>query len=215
LLLAGRTEDLLMAKIREGKMIVRVVSAASVAMLLVQPVQAAYNLTLTQDGPNVVATGSGTIDLTGLTFGFSASTSSGIDPPDESMITGAFGVVDAYGATTPPGDFGSGAGALANSGVGDLVGTYETTLYVPSGYQSGGALSDSAIYNGATYASLGVTPGTYVWTWGSGANADSLTLVIGAAGVPGTPEPSTWVMMLLGFGLLGYAGFRKHRRHVQ
>jgi PEP-CTERM motif len=52
--------------------------------------------------------------------------------------------------------------------------------------------------------SLGVTPGVYTWTWGSGAEADSFTLIAG-----NVPEPSTWAMMLLGFAGLGYAGYRR------
>ena len=43
-------------------------------------------------------------------------------------------------------------------------------LNVPRGYVSGTALSDLAIYSGKTFATLGVTPGTYLWTWGAGAN---------------------------------------------
>ena len=43
-------------------------------------------------------------------------------------------------------------------------------LSVPSGYVSGTFLSDSATYSGKTLANLGVTSGTYVWTWGNGAN---------------------------------------------
>jgi hypothetical protein len=40
-----------------------------------------------------------------------------------------------------------------------------------------------AIYSGATFASLGVTPGTYVWTWGVGAN-QNFTLKILSAKLP-------------------------------
>lgn len=35
-----------------------------------------------------------------------------------------------------------------------------------------------------------------------------------SAGVPGTPEPSTWAMMMLGFAGLGFAGLRRHRSPV-
>ena len=50
-------------------------------------------------------------------------------------------------------------------------------LGVPQSYISGGTgdtLSNGMTFAGATLASLGVTPGTYVWTWASG----SLTLFI-------------------------------------
>src|SRR2546429_7867745 len=38
------------------------------SLLSVRPAQAGYTVTLQQVGPDVVATGSGSIDLTGLTF---------------------------------------------------------------------------------------------------------------------------------------------------
>jgi hypothetical protein len=47
----------------------------------------------------------------------------------------------------------------------------------------------------------------YVWTWGSGADADSFTV-----DVSGTPEASTWAMMVLGFAALGFAGSRASRK---
>jgi len=81
-------------------------------------------------------------------------------------------------------------------------------LILPAGYVSGNTLSDGATWNSASFSSLGATPGTYVWTWGSGAHADSFTLQIGAAAVP---ESSTWAMILLGFAGLGYAGWRSRR----
>jgi VPDSG-CTERM motif len=75
---------------------------------------------------------------------------------------------------------------------------------VPTGYVSGAALSDDMTFNNATFASLGVTPGTYVWTWGDGAN-QRFTLIIGGVGVP----DGGWTVSLLGFGLLGLAAMRR------
>src|SRR6266699_2412689 len=49
-------------------------------ILSVRPAQAGYTVTLQQVGPNVVATGSGPINLTGLTFSQSGSLNPGIKP---------------------------------------------------------------------------------------------------------------------------------------
>jgi hypothetical protein len=72
-------------------------------------------------------------------------------------------------------------------------------LLVPDGYVSGSALSGTAIWDAFTIASLGLTPGTYTYTWGTGAHTDNFTINIGAV-----PEPSSLVMagaaMLAGVG---------------
>jgi hypothetical protein len=76
---------------------------------------------------------------------------------------------------------------LATTGTGDIVGIGGVQLLVPSGYVSGTALSSSATWNSATFASLGVTPGTYFWTWGTGLNQNqnqSFTLQLGPTVVP-------------------------------
>ncbi len=58
----------------------------------------------------------------------------------------------------------------------------------------------TATWNNQTFASFGATPGTYVWTWGSGANAGSFTLNIG--GTAAVPEPSSLALLVLPLGLL-------------
>ncbi len=95
---------------------------------------------------------------------------------------------------------------LPNTGSGDLVGIngFLGFLFVPVGYVSGAALSDSMTFNNATFASLGVTPGTYVWTWGTGAN-QNFTLQIGGAAVPDGGS----TVSLLGCALLGLAALRR------
>jgi hypothetical protein len=101
------------------------------------------------------------------------------------------------------------AGGASVSGSGDAVGISGSVedLFVPVGYVSDSPLSGTSTFNG-TFSSLGATPGTYKWTWGSGPN-QNFTLQVGPVVV--TPEPSTWAMMLLGFAGLGLAGWR-HRR---
>jgi len=71
-------------------------------------------------------------------------------------------------------------------------------------------LSSSSTYNGATIASLGMTPGTYTWTWGSGVDADSLTLNVPAASATATAVPTLPVygLALTMLGLLLVAGRR-------
>ena len=175
------------------------------------PAQAGYVVTLTQHGTDVVATGSGPIDLTGL------SVLSGeflsfplIAPIDADIVTGntSVGFLNGYTGATGPASFGSGS-TFASSGSGDVVGllTFRAiTLFVPAGYMSGAPLSDTSTYHSQTFSSLGVAPGAYEWTWGTGAN-QNFTLEIGAA----VPEPSTWAMGLVGFGLLGLVGYRRTR----
>ena len=118
------------------------------------------------------------------------------------IVTGPRGGADTYrvpgGPTSGPETFGNGGGTLASSGSGDIVGTswncYESPcarmIHVPRGYVSGTFLSDSATYNNATFATLGVTPGTYVWTWGSGAN-QNFTLKIPVPPPTGPPIATT------------------------
>jgi hypothetical protein len=145
------------------------------------PAQAGFIVDLTEMGSDVVATGSGTIDLTNLSFASSNVFLTGVSPDFGSINTGpsAGGLESAYRGFTGPMSFGNGGVTLANSGSGDVVTISGGggVLAVPSGYASGNPLSDTSTYNNATSASLGVTPGTYVWTWGTGTHADSFTLI--------------------------------------
>ena len=163
----------------------------------VRTAQAGYTVTLQQVGRNVVAAGSGPIDLTGLFFFPGSFESPEIHP--SGVFNGGARIrtgptsssVDRYRGPGTMGSFGSGLTTTASSGSGDMVGVFSvrfgnlfTVLSVPTGYVSGTPLSDSATYNNATLASLGVTPGTYVWKWGTGANQNFTLKIL-------TPGPGT------------------------
>jgi len=193
-------------------------SAIGAAMLigLSASARAGYVVDLTETGGNVVATGSGAIDLTGLESNVLTGGMAFLNPSLGAIRTGPppFTPIEGYDAVngfTGPANFGSGGAIVASSGSGDPVSFFfgfsasDNELDVPQGYVSNSALSDTSTYNGQTFSSLGATPGVYKWTWGTGAN-QNFTLVIGEV-----PEPSTWAMMLLGFAGLGLAGWR-HRR---
>jgi len=173
-------------------------------LLSVRPAEAGYTVTLQEVGPDVVATGSGAINLTGLTFDTSAFVNSEMRPSPATILTGppTSSSVDVYTEPGGPTSFGSsGFFTLASSGSGDMVGIatgeelHPVSLIVPTGYVSGTFLSDSATYSGKTFATLGVTPGTYVWTWGTGAN-QNFTLEIPPT--PGPPVVSTSPATLIG-----------------
>jgi hypothetical protein len=161
-------------------------------------------------GTNVVATGSGAFDLTGLTFlRPNLNTSAGIWANMGLIGTGSrFGAeVDLYNGFTGPTSFGSGDLFNANTGSGDAVGIADraVVLGVPHGYVSNTALSDSMTFNSATFASLGLTPGVYTWRWGTNGANQFFRLVIG----PNTVPDGGSTVSLLGFALLGLAALRR------
>ena len=185
---------------------------AVTSLFCVQPAQA-FTITLEQVGSNVVATGSGAFNLTGLSF-LASGTQGGaiLQPPIGAIVTGTTDSANVtfFSGFSGPTSFGSGNGDIASSGSGDRVGIVGLfgQLSVPDGYVSGAALLSSATWNNATFASLGVTPGTYTWTWGTGANADSFTLQIVPAGVPDAGS----TLSLLSFALLGWVALRRKLR---
>jgi VPDSG-CTERM motif len=174
-----------------------------------RPAQA-YTVTLEQMGANVVATGSGAINLTGLTLSFPGAISFvQVSASLGTIETGALGVpndfVDGYTGFAGPPSFGSGGLFFPNTGSGDFVGisSFLRFLVVPQGYVSGAALSDSMTFNNETFAAMGLTPGTYVWSWGTGLPNQNFTLVIPAVSDGGS------TVSLLGFALLGLTALRR------
>src|SRR5438132_5818453 len=102
------------------------------SLLSVRPAQAGYTVTLQQVGPDVVATGSGAIDLTGLTFYQVGSLDPYVMPHSVLLPThGVIGIstgptsssVDTYsGPFAGRASFGSAGPTAASSGSGDMVG---------------------------------------------------------------------------------------------
>jgi hypothetical protein len=167
--------------------------------LSVRQAQADYLVTLQQVGSNVVATGSGSIDLSGLTFQGNVLGNAGLLLPNEATVLVGSGGNDLYTGFSGPSSFGSAGQTNANSNSGSSVGISGKALdlFVPAGYTSNTPLSPStSTYDNATLSSLGVTPGTYVWTWGAFAPTQKFTLDV-------VPEPSSLLLLALGVILLG------------
>ena len=181
---------------------------AVTSLFSVQPAQA-YTVTLNQVGANVVAIGNGPIDLAGLTLEFENGSGSQIDASIGVIIMDpSANLFDVYSGFTGPASFGSGGLFTPNAASGDDVGiaVFQGLLGVPGGYVSNTALSDSMTFNNESLASMGLTPGTYVWTWGDGGANERFTLIIGRG--QGVPDGGTTIS-LLGCALLGLAALRR------
>jgi hypothetical protein len=166
--------------------------------------------TVEQVGPNVVVTGSGAIDLSGLTFNSTGHTAAtGVFAAGGLLAIGpaAGADVDVYTGFTGPSSFGSGGLTLSDAGSGGEVSIWANAgdLYVPAGYTSGSPLSDTMTFDDTTLAGLGLTPGTYTYSWG--ATDPTFTIEIGA-----TPLPAALPLFASGLGALGLLGWRRKRK---
>ncbi len=176
--------------------------------------QAGVVININQVGSDVVATGNGTLNLTDLAYFYSGPDQNRVIPSSGVLVMGPAGLgepADVYTGFTGPTSFGIGGIFGASSGTGSLFGIYGNIGYldVPAGYTSGTSLSATDTNYGATFSSLGLTPGTYTWTWGTGANADFFTVNIGTASVA---EPSATILAGIGaVSVVAYVQVRKRR----
>lgn len=148
-------------------------------------------LTIQESGADVVWSYSGSLDLSNLTFDGTNTISAGFNagaaiwaagPATQTTVHSYSG--DAF--VTFPADFGGAGGAPASTGIGDILGVIGgglgRTLLVPDGYVSNTLISGSTTYINNTLSSIGLTEGSYTYSWGSGTN-ESITVLIG-----GTPS---------------------------
>ena len=176
--------------------------------LLLPTAEAAYIVTATETGGNVLFEGSGTIDLTGTIFATTVDQGT-ILIPSRQVSIGVPALADIYNPSsiTGPASIGPGTGfANDTTNTGDLTGFswHALEIIVPTGYTSNSRLSGSSTFAGATFSSLGLAPGVYEWTWATGATTDSFILNVGAVPIPS----AVW---LFGSGLLGLIGVARRK----
>jgi hypothetical protein len=191
---------------------IKFVAAVAVLVGLASRAQAGFVLTVEPQGNNVFATGSGSIDLSDLTADGTGN--------DGAYICGGQGVAavgdlpsgdnapfyyDYSGFGEGPSAFGSFIFSIPNSDSGNFVEmqALSNAVVVPVGYVSNAPLSGTATFDNTTISAMGLTPGSYTWTWGTDDPADFFTLNIDTVAVP---EPSSFVLAALSvLGMLAVA----------
>jgi hypothetical protein len=140
-------------------------------------------VTISEVGSDVIMSGSGSLNLTGLIegsvqsgWGINAMLGTWVIGPSASFFGRKY---QGNAFSTYPTSFGSGYTA-PTSFTGDAFGIQNGSLgkdiIVPIGYTSGSPLSGTVTFANKTISSMGLTPGTYLYDWGN----DSITLQIGS-----------------------------------
>ena len=141
-----------------------------------------FFFTLQEVGPDVVLSGTGSVNLSSLTsFGVITRLITVVDPSNGEYNVGAVGgAVEFFSGTSlsiyP--SFGSG-GANGDLSSGDLFGPTNSGVMVPYPY-TGAILNGTATFTGTTLSTLGVTVpgGPYLIQWGASGASETITLTV-------------------------------------
>ncbi|HJP99782.1 MAG TPA: hypothetical protein VJ862_14575 [Rhodanobacteraceae bacterium] len=169
--------------------------------------------------PYIQAYAGGAFDLSGLTLVRDYGPLTG---PNIDTVEPIHGIVDTglassyfalYTGPSGPASFGNGYGTSSTYGSGDMVDFDASndgppTLILPQGYVSGTNITSGASWDYVTFADLGVRPGTYTWTWGTGAEQSFTLETFGHV-----PEPAA--LGIFGLGVLLIGGFATLRWRAQ
>jgi hypothetical protein len=173
-----------------------------------------YIVTFAQVGTDVVATGSGTLDLTTLKSLTVNAFSPGVEAVAGIVVIGPQpGSVVSYFDISGPASIGPGPAVTheADSSTGDRVSVdgSGSAINVFDGYVSGSTLFGTDTWDNTTISGLSLVAGTYTWTWGRGtSHADSFVVIV--PGVTAAPAPGGAALAGTALGLVGFAtGIRR------
>ena len=195
-----------------GRLLCGVLLSGLVIGGITTPAKGVVIVNAVESAGDVLFTGSGSINLSTLTFDFDNSGKSGFEPVFGTIRLGPEvpTPIDIYDGVTqvPLSSFGSDLSNVfhrASTGSGDVFAALSqyNEIEVPRGYLSGSALNESATFTGETFATLQLNTGTYIWSWGTGGTYDEFVLNI--KDVPDTGSS----IALLGLGFLGLVGMRR------
>jgi hypothetical protein len=165
---------------------IRLIAIAALALfgLMANAKASPYVVTIQQVGSDVVATGSGNINTTGLTGPITGFTNNPqIRSSGAYLDIGFLVQLSSYLGVSGPTNFGTGNSFNANTATGFQI-TMDGAfgfLFLPTGYVSDTPLfTSTATFTGLTLAGLSLTSGTtYKWTWGTGTGDQNFTIKIG------------------------------------
>ena len=162
---------------------------------------------IVESGSDVVATFSGKLDLTGLSYGGPRTSGPIINPSTGEFVLGSNGSFDVYSGASNYGPLGSGglsSFASVSNPISFGANPSSGEIWVPMSYTSGVSISGGSTWLSTDFTTLGLTAGTYVSNWG----ADSVTIHVGAAAVP----ESSSLAAILALAALGFALSRRRCR---
>lgn len=181
-------------------------------LLASSPSHSAVQVAINQVGADVVAVSSGNLNLGSLGAPGTVSAiglMQYVGPGDYAYTVGQ-GSTNAYAVTfvtqqplhtvaiDVPASVSTGGPVGVDGGGGSFV------LFVPAGYVSGTAINSSSTWSNRTLASLGLSPGAYVFNFG----ADTITFLVGPQGsaTVSVPSGSPFALLLIALGVILLAG---------